>query len=252
MENVLRIKNKTFGVGQPLICVSVLEPDAEGIIREISRLAEAHVPMIEWRVDAFEAIEDVEALRGVLAEVKEAAAESILLFTFRSEDQGGLLELSEEKIKELNRIAAESHAVDLIDLEYNFNREIKDEIAWMHEHGMKVILSHHDFHGTPFYDGICDTLYDMMMMNADIVKMATMPLNAIDVANMIDATCSFRHEYPEQPLITMSMGKLGRVTRMAGEIFGSCVTFAAGKSASAPGQIGIEELQNILNIISSD
>ena len=56
--------------------------------------------------------------------------------------------------------------------------------------------------------------------------------------------------YPNQLLITMSMGKLGMVSRISGELFGSCVTFAAGKKASAPGQIAMDDLKNILQILS--
>ena len=46
------------------------------------------------------------------------------------------------------------------------------------------------------------------------------------------------------------MGKLGAVSRVCGELFGSCVTFAAGKNASAPGQIEAEKMEEILKVLS--
>jgi 3-dehydroquinate dehydratase-1 len=44
----------------------------------------------------------------------------------------------------------------------------------------------------------------------------------------------------------MSMGGYGSVSRMVGIVFGSALTFAVGKSSSAPGQIPIEELRTVL------
>jgi 3-dehydroquinate dehydratase-1 len=45
------------------------------------------------------------------------------------------------------------------------------------------------------------------------------------------------------------MGSMGIISRIAGGFFGSDVTFAAGKVSSAPGQIRIEELRNIIRIM---
>jgi len=49
-------------------------------------------------------------------------------------------------------------------------------------------------------------------------------------------------------MITMSMGPLGSLTRMAGWMFGSTVSFAVGEKSSAPGQIPIEELRLVLDV----
>ena len=48
------------------------------------------------------------------------------------------------------------------------------------------------------------------------------------------------------PLISMSMGAYGSLSRMMGWVYGSTVTFAVGKSSSAPGQVPIEELRAVL------
>ena len=48
------------------------------------------------------------------------------------------------------------------------------------------------------------------------------------------------------PVITMSMGELGKVSRACGGMFGSCLTFGAGQNASAPGQLNAEDLRAIL------
>jgi 3-dehydroquinate dehydratase-1 len=89
----------------------------------------------------------------------------------------------------------------------------------------------------------------MAESDADIVKLAVMPQSREDVLSLLAETGSFHETYPDQPLITMSMGALGVVSRIAGETFGSCVTFGAGNQASAPGQMPMDELEKILNAI---
>ena len=93
-------------------------------------------------------------------------------------------------------------------------------------------------------------LEQMKHSNADIVKLAMMPQDAEDVLRLLAETNRFHQRYPEQLLITMAMGKIGAVSRVSGEIFGSCVTFGAGKNASAPGQIKMEKLEEILEVLS--
>ena len=50
----------------------------------------------------------------------------------------------------------------------------------------------------------------------------------------------------------MSMGKYGVIARLAGELFGSCLTFAAAKDVSAPGQVSVRDVRSILEILALD
>jgi 3-dehydroquinate dehydratase-1 len=54
---------------------------------------------------------------------------------------------------------------------------------------------------------------------------------------------------PDTPLITMSMGDLGMISRIAGGIFGSDLTFGSGGKTSAPGQIPMDELRAAMKIL---
>jgi 3-dehydroquinate dehydratase-1 len=47
-------------------------------------------------------------------------------------------------------------------------------------------------------------------------------------------------------MITMSLGPEGRITRLAGGLFGTDITFAMGEAASAPGQIRIQTLRQAM------
>jgi 3-dehydroquinate dehydratase-1 len=54
---------------------------------------------------------------------------------------------------------------------------------------------------------------------------------------------------PDTPLITVSMGTLGIISRIAGGMFGSDMTFGAVEKTSAPGQIPIAELRASIKTI---
>ncbi len=249
MENLLCIKGKIIGKGKPLVCVPVMESSKEEILRETRRLEEAHTEMIEWRVDAFENVESPNAIREILNEMKHIIKESILVYTFRSKNQGGCKALSAADIYDIHQVAAESDVVDFIDVEYFEAKNPQKEIAMLREMGAYVIASHHDFEQTPDPEVIRMLLEQIRESGADVVKLAVMPQNMWDVLHLLEETNRFHENHPDYPLITMSMGAKGGISRVAGEFFGSCVTFGAGGQASAPGQLPVKQLEEILHIL---
>lgn len=249
MENLLCIKGKIIGKGKPLVCVPVMESSKEEILRETRRLEEAHTEMIEWRVDAFENVESPNAIREILNEMKHIIKESILVYTFRSKNQGGCKALSAADIYDIHQVAAESDVVDFIDVEYFEAKNPQKEIAMLQEMGVYVIASHHDFEQTPDPEVIRMLLEQIRESGADVVKLAVMPQNMWDVLHLLEETNRFHENHTDHPLITMSMGAKGGISRVAGEFFGSCVTFGAGGQASAPGQLPVKQLEEILHIL---
>ncbi len=246
---MLQVKNKIFGAGKPLVCVPVMDTEKDDIVAEVKRLVENNAEIIEWRVDAFEGVKSLNAVREVLAEIAPLTKDTVLVFTFRSKEQGGQCSLDNDAIYDLHQVAAESKVVDFIDMEYFYTENADAEIYDLHKMGAKVITSHHDFHETPSADVLFMLLEQMKHSNADIVKLAVMPQSQDDVLRLLLETNHFHKRYPNQPLITMSMGKLGAVSRICGEVFGSCVTFGVGKNASAPGQIEMTKLEEILQVL---
>ena len=99
----LTVKGFTFGNGTPRICVPLIGRTDEEILKhanvireEIDRLDEKYsdnpelrVAVIEWRTDYYEKLADLEALTNILRQIRELFSDRILLFTFRSEEQGG-------------------------------------------------------------------------------------------------------------------------------------------------------------------
>ena len=245
----LRIKNRQIGEGRPLVCVPVMEHEEGEIIREITFLAKSRADMIEWRVDAFSNFKDYNAVRRIFETVSPFLTETLFLYTFRSKKQGGETETDPETVNDLHDLAAESGCVDFVDLEFFAGQHSREKIKRLQKQGVHVIASHHDFEETPAPEVMKMLLEKMCMGGADIVKLAVMPKSRKDVWDLLEVAGEFRDENPDTPIITMSMGRLGNISRICGESVGSCVTFGAHKKTSAPGQFEMNCLGEILDII---
>ena len=126
---------------------------------------------------------------------------------------------------------------------------VKKIIDGAHAAGVKVIASNHDFFKTPAKADIIYRLRKMQDMNADIPKIAVMPQNRKDVLTLLAATEEMATNYADRPIITMSMAGTGVISRLCGEVFGSSMTFGAAKKASAPGQMGVNDLSTVLDLL---
>ena len=119
-------------------------------------------------------------------------------------------------------------------------------------HGVTIVMSNHDFNGTPSRDVIVNRLIQMKGFLADVPKIAVMPHTTGDVLTLLEATAEVKALYPLDPIITMAMGPLGAITRASGALFGNAMTFASAGKPSAPGQIDVHELKRILDTIDVD
>ena len=228
MTNAVTVKNITFQEGETLICVPLIGKTLDEILGNAHGLVDAGADIIEWRVDHFAQVREMAQVMAALAEIRGALKALPLLFTFRSKKEGGETELSDEAYFALNREAARSGLVDVIDIElFNDEAQIRALVDDAHAAGVKVIMSNHDFH-----------------------KTAVMPQSPQDVLTLLAATLTMKEKYATRPLITMSMGKSGGVSRVTGRLFGSAMTFGTVGQASAPGQIAIAKLREVMDILS--
>ena len=127
--------------------------------------------------------------------------------------------------------------------------QVKELIAHAHDKGVRVIMSNHDFDKTPSYNEILTRLKSMQTLGADIPKIAVMPTCKADVITLLQATNDMHENFADRPIITMSMAGTGVLSRLCGEVFGSALTFGAAKKASAPGQMGVEDLKTVLSLL---
>ena len=248
--NTVKVRNITIGEGRPKICVPIVGKTREEILKEASTFSALPVDVAEWRVDWYDDVFDTEEVLATAKQLNEALGEIPVLFTFRTSKEGGEKEISPEQYAQLNKAVAESGYVDLVDVEAFTGDEIVTSIiSHAHANGIKVIASNHDFAKTPEKDEIVRRLRKMQTLGADIPKIALMPTCKKDVLTLLEATLEMSEQYADRPIITMSMAGTGVVSRLTGETFGSALTFGAASKASAPGQIGVHELKQVLDII---
>ena len=245
------VKNLVIGEGAPKIIVSLMGKDIATVKSEALAYREADFDILEWRVDHFTEVSSVDAVLEAARVIREVMADKPLLFTFRSKKEGGETEISDEAYFELNRQAAVSGLTDVIDIElFNDEAQIRSLVNDAHAAGVKVIMSNHDFHKTPAQEDIIYRLRRMQDLGADLPKIAVMPQSPQDVLTLLAATLTMKEKYATRPLITMSMGKSGGVSRVTGRLFGSAMTFGTVGQASAPGQIAIAKLREVMDILS--
>jgi 3-dehydroquinate dehydratase-1 len=246
----LRIRGVVIGGAHPLICLPLVAGTKEELIGQASMLVELAPDLLEWRVDGFTEVEDVTKNLAALSELRSIIGEIPLIFTCRIDQEGGMCRISQEKRLELMVAAIESGNIDLIDIELCNGREFIDAVK-MHAQARHValILSYHNFKETPAETFIYDKLLAAYNAGADIPKLAVMPKDYADVLTLFYATNRARNSTIDAPLVTMSMGEQGAVTRLAGGLFGSDITFAVGKASSAPGQIPIAEMRSGMAVL---
>ncbi len=248
--NPVIVRNLKIGEGIPKICVPIAEKSFEDIVNTANLIIESQADLVEWRVDWFENAFDFEKIEMIIEKLREILGEKPLLFTFRTKSEGGEKAIDDTCYKELYKKVIDTGYVDLIDVEGFQNEETaKELIAYAHQTSVKVIVSSHDFEKTPEENILLERLKVMQEMDADILKIAVMPKTKADVITLMSVTEKMVSKYASKPIISMSMSDIGVVSRLAGELSGSAITFGNVGRASAPGQISACELKKILEQI---
>lgn len=243
-----KIRDNFFGAEQAAIIVPIVGAGREEILQQARVARESATDIVEWRIDFFENWRDIDACCALAGEIAEAIGKP-LLGTFRSAREGGEREISANDYSALLQALASSGVFWALDVEAFFTGlSVGDLISTVHDKGCGVIASNHDFNETPPVAEICARLSFMEKLGADVAKCAYMPQDMKDVARLLEATASASQNL-EIPVITMSMGDEGTISRIVGSHFGSAATFASLETASAPGQISLEDMTEVLRLI---
>lgn len=249
----VRVRNIEIGAGAPKICVPLVDRTTELLAERADRICGQGGDMAEWRADYFQNCSDKEQLLAAGEKIREKLKEMPLLFTFRTAKEGGERPISAEEYIRLNEWMIKSGFIDLVDVElFSGDETVKRLIETAHENGVKVIISNHDFERTPPQEEIVSRLRNMQSLGADISKIAVMPQCRRDVVTLLAATEEMYTKYAERPIITMSMGGYGVISRVSGETFGSAVTFGAVGKTSAPGQLEAGRLKDVLEALRGE
>jgi 3-dehydroquinate dehydratase I len=248
----ITVKGLDIGIGAPKIIVPIVGKTEQELVNEAEFLTQIDFDMVEWRADHFQYVDDIEKVKQTANKLHSIIGNKPILFTFRTANEGGVYPASVEFYIDLNKQMIKSGLIDLVDIEvFTGDKYVEEIVELAHQNKVFVIASNHDFEKTPPKDEIVARLRKMQDLGVDIPKIAVMPRSREDVITLLAATAEMKDKYACKPLITMSMAGQGAISRIAGGTFGSDLTFGAAKKASAPGQLDVQELRHILNVLDS-
>lgn len=230
--------------GPTRIIVPLVSAGVRELREEVGALATHPHDLVEWRVDAaLAAGTDLEAACSAVLD----GADVPVLATVRTTHEGGRGDLSDQDYCEL--VAHLAPRVDAVDVEV-LREGAQDLVEAAHRVGTRVIASTHDFSGTPSTEELVARLGSMESLGADVAKVACLARTPADVLAVLGAQV-WALEGLRVPVIGISMGDLGGISRLAGSVLGCAATFATVGESSAPGQFDAERVRAVLDLLGS-
>jgi len=201
---------------------------------EVGEALAGGLDVAELRVDLYGSF----AAEHVLATLPTFAGVPTLA-TVRHADEGGGFRGTEAERLALYRALVPR--VDAIDVEVA--SEIgRPAIAAARDAGKLAIASFHDFAKTPEPGALDDVVARGRSLGADVVKIAAAVAGPADLRVL--ARLLLAHE--DTGLIVIGMGARGIASRVFFPLLGSLLTYASTGTRTAPGQLALGELVELL------
>ena len=247
----LSVRGREIGGSRPLVCLPLVAVDLASLLDQARSTVIRNPDLLEWRIDGFAPAGEIEPILAALASLRQTIGEIPLILTCRSVQEGGIQAVPlEDRIKLLESML-QTGLADIVDFEIsNGEAAVSRIVQSTRANQAKLILSYHDFQRTPEPGFMIEMLTEAQRLGADIAKLAVMPQDYQDVLDLLGATLKARNEVLAIPAITIAMGEIGRLTRIAGALFGSDISFALDQQSSAPGQIPVDELRQAWKILA--
>jgi len=212
-----------------MICVPIFEKNYNSVLKSAKNSIEAGADLLEIRIDAIEDL-NPDDVSSIIKEINYP-----LIATNRKIEEGGLFKGSELERTEILLSAAKN--ADFVDLELGTDKDCMNKII---KASKSTIISFHDFKKTPSIDFLLEVVRRERDIG-DISKFAVMPHSISDTLVVLNVLSQV------QNTVGISMGDIGRYTRVVAPLFGSPITFASLNNKSAPGQIDLNSTKNFLD-----
>ncbi|GAD51952.1 3-dehydroquinate dehydratase I [Halarchaeum acidiphilum MH1-52-1] len=199
--------------------------------------AREHADAVEFRMDLADSPE---------AQLRDYDGDLPLLVTNRHEGQGGETADDDARLDALEAAVAHD-AVGAVDLELDTcldGRGARVREA-AHANDASVVVSTHDFEGTPLRQDMRALLGDALE-HGDVAKLAVTADERADVLDLIAVT--HEHDAEGERIATMAMGEAGRHSRAVLPVYGSRIGYAPvdPADATAPGQYDLATLRRLV------
>jgi 3-dehydroquinate dehydratase-1 len=234
----------------PAVCTPLVARSHEALVAEARELAALAPDLLEWRVDFFDGLADAAAVVRAARAIREAAPGLPLLFTRRSQREGGeRIAASEAQVLAAYEAVCGERLAEFVDWEMEGDAQALAAVQRAaRDARASVVLSFHDFQQTPPAAEVTRKFARAHALGGDVAKLAVMPRGMHDVLALLEGMLAASESLPI-PVIGMSMGPMGALTRACGASFGSALSFAVGRSASAPGQMPIADLRAAIEVL---
>ncbi|MDH0562521.1 type I 3-dehydroquinate dehydratase [Acinetobacter courvalinii] len=211
--------------------------------------ANADADLAEFRIDLLNFASDRKQVIALGHELKQILGTKPLIATIRTHNEGGQLTISDADYGKTYQAYLQQPFMDMLDVEmFRDHQIVKNTVKLAHAKKVLIVMSNHDFQKTPPESEIIKRLLKQDELGADILKIAVMPQNKQDVFTLMNATLKVSQQ-SKKPLLTMSMGKLGTISRIATANMGGSFSFGMIGEASAPGQIDVTQLKHFLKTV---
>ncbi|MDO5025295.1 MAG: type I 3-dehydroquinate dehydratase [Trueperella sp.] len=232
----------------------VMDTTVQSVVESAQAAVAAGADVIEWRIDYLVALHPKDSFSLVGAEILAellTAVDVPLLLTIRTSEQGGQLRvktaryglLVAEIFDTLRQNQADPERIG-IDFEFWFP-EVEYLVARANEAGYTAVVSHHDWEETPDSEILQLLFAEILELPGAVAKVAVTAQHEDDVDRLFAVTEQVVAE-TGRSVIALAMGEIGVRSRLVGHLHGSVATFAAGKTASAPGQLSVAEMREEL------
>ena len=218
--------------------MSVAAADAASVIAGV-RPVQSLADVVEIRLDAMPEARIAPCV---------AALDLPLLVTNRPRWEGGLFAGREDdRVDQL--CAAVRAGARYADIELRTDPALRSQLfAVARDCSARMIVSSHDYTGTPPAALLRATLQQMVASGAHMGKIVTTATNADEALRVLAlleeaALLGF-------PLSAFAMGEPGRITRLATLYLGGAMTYAAldEHQATAPGQLSVGHLRSLITL----
>ena len=247
----ITVRNITFGTKELAVpvCVSIMPKGKKELMEEAAGVMQLKPDMIEWRLDFY--LEDFEHLGETTHELRKLIGNTVLIVTYRTQSEGGRGQVNDKNYQQIiwDLMMIGNDCIDFVDVELARQKgKVLSDMAELDPSITPLLIgSYHNFQQTPPDGEMRRILLSMKELGADIAKLAVMPESDEDTERLMQLTKQIDDKYGDELLLmTISMGEIGKRSRIESGKFGSCFTFAAAiDGGSAPGQIAVEELRKL-------
>ncbi len=215
------------------LCIPIVETTTDRALIAIKK-ANRWADLIEVRVDY---------LRNPELEILLQDQEKPFVITHRRREEGGKYKGEERK-----RLSVFQKAIDLgadyIDVELATGTSLLKDLI-RNKRRTQVILSFHDFRGTPPLKKLQRLSAQMIRLGADVIKIVPFAQSWEDNLTIL-SLIPFAKER-RQKIVAFCMGERGKMSRIFSPFLGAAWTYASlnKNRSSAPGQLTVQKLTEI-------